>query len=380
MDRKYRDRGPGRYPPGSWSCRTSCRRSATPPARSPPGSSRSCSTRPGSGGEQATDPRAAQRTARHLNWSLEGLDGWPAPGRADRAGVVGRCGRRPGRSEMSRVSRSSRRLRSRRARWRSTWASDRRWRAGARTTGTSPSASRSSARTCSVVPRSALPGRASTVTASAATSGYPCGLDLHRAGSRTIADQGPSGTARSAMVRDRRIQGNRLQVGAALTRVEADQAPAACRECGQKVPQRWRTRYADTSAMSSAGSAPSPPVPTRPQRDRNITRPVPQPPEEGTTIMTGDPAEEAERHRQMHELERRTAHEPEQPGPDRPDRIHVAGISLHDQPGVDQYVMARWSLIARLCRDAGVRRPGDRPRPGRPAAVPGRSARPVGGG
>lgn len=68
--------------------------------------------------------------------------------------------------------------------------------------------------------------------------------------------------------------------------------------------------------------------------------------------MTGDPADEAERLRQMHELERRTAHEPEQPGPDRPDPITVARISLHDQPGVDQYVMARWSLIARLRRDA----------------------------
>lgn len=69
--------------------------------------------------------------------------------------------------------------------------------------------------------------------------------------------------------------------------------------------------------------------------------------------MTGDPAEEAERHRQMHELERRTARQPEQPGPDRPDPIHVLRVRRHDErPFVAEYWLARWSVIARLCRDA----------------------------
>ena len=75
--------------------------------------------------------------------------------------------------------------------------------------------------------------------------------------------------------------------------------------------------------------------------------------------MTSDPADEAERHRQMHDLERFTARQPEQPGPDRPDPIHVLRVRLHDDlPGVTRYALARWSLIARLCRDA--ERSGDK--------------------
>ncbi len=66
-----------------------------------------------------------------------------------------------------------------------------------------------------------------------------------------------------------------------------------------------------------------------------------------------DPAEEAERRRRMHDLERGIARQPEQPGPDRPDPIHVLKIRLHDDPpGVARYHLARWSLIAHLVRDA----------------------------
>jgi hypothetical protein len=68
--------------------------------------------------------------------------------------------------------------------------------------------------------------------------------------------------------------------------------------------------------------------------------------------VTGDPAEEAERRRQQHDLERWTASQPEQPGPARPDPIHVLRVRLHDQPGAELYALARWSLIARLRRDA----------------------------
>jgi hypothetical protein len=68
--------------------------------------------------------------------------------------------------------------------------------------------------------------------------------------------------------------------------------------------------------------------------------------------MTGDPAEEAERRRQQHDLERSTARQPEQPGPHRPDPIHVVRVRLHDRPGAAWYGMARWSLIAGLRRDA----------------------------
>lgn len=65
-----------------------------------------------------------------------------------------------------------------------------------------------------------------------------------------------------------------------------------------------------------------------------------------------DPAEEAERRRQLHELERHAARQPEQPGQDRPDPITVLRVRFHDQPGVETYFLARWSLVARLRRDA----------------------------
>ena len=69
--------------------------------------------------------------------------------------------------------------------------------------------------------------------------------------------------------------------------------------------------------------------------------------------MTGCPAEEAEYRRQAHELERWTAHQPEQPGPDRPDKIHVLRVRKHDDPPfVVWYYLARWSVINRLVRDA----------------------------
>jgi hypothetical protein len=71
--------------------------------------------------------------------------------------------------------------------------------------------------------------------------------------------------------------------------------------------------------------------------------------------MTGGPAEEAERQKRqaLHDVERWAARQPEQPGPDRPDPIHVLRVRLHDDPpGVTRYYLARWSVIARLCRDA----------------------------
>jgi hypothetical protein len=69
--------------------------------------------------------------------------------------------------------------------------------------------------------------------------------------------------------------------------------------------------------------------------------------------MTGDPAEEAERRRQLRDLERWTARQPEQPGPNRPDKIHVLRIRMHDAPPFEvTYWLARWSVISQLCRDA----------------------------
>jgi hypothetical protein len=65
-----------------------------------------------------------------------------------------------------------------------------------------------------------------------------------------------------------------------------------------------------------------------------------------------DPQEEAERQRRMHEFERHTARLPEQPGPDRADPVHVLRVALRDQPGIEVYYLARWSLIARLRRAA----------------------------
>jgi len=63
-------------------------------------------------------------------------------------------------------------------------------------------------------------------------------------------------------------------------------------------------------------------------------------------------AEESDRRHQLEDLERFARTQPQQPGPRRPDPVHVLRISLHDQPGTDMYLLARWSLIARLRRDA----------------------------
>ena len=77
--------------------------------------------------------------------------------------------------------------------------------------------------------------------------------------------------------------------------------------------------------------------------------------------MTGDPPprpphdigpEESDRRLWMHDYERHVARLPEQPGPDRPDPIHVLRFSVRGRPGADMYVLARWSVTARLCRDA----------------------------
>jgi hypothetical protein len=67
--------------------------------------------------------------------------------------------------------------------------------------------------------------------------------------------------------------------------------------------------------------------------------------------MTG-PEEERARRDALHDLERWAARQPEQPGPDRPDKITVMRVRLHGQRGVEAFYLARWSLVARLCRDA----------------------------
>lgn len=69
--------------------------------------------------------------------------------------------------------------------------------------------------------------------------------------------------------------------------------------------------------------------------------------------MTGPEEEERRAQRDaLHDVERWAARQPEQPGPNRPDPIHVLRVSMHDQPGVDMYILARWSVIARLRRNA----------------------------
>lgn len=59
----------------------------------------------------------------------------------------------------------------------------------------------------------------------------------------------------------------------------------------------------------------------------------------------------------LHHHERYAANQPENPGPDRPDPIHVFRARLRGRPGKARYGMARWSLVRRLARDA--RRLGD---------------------
>jgi hypothetical protein len=68
--------------------------------------------------------------------------------------------------------------------------------------------------------------------------------------------------------------------------------------------------------------------------------------------VTGTPAEEEHRRAEQHRLERWTACQPEQPGPRRPDPVHVLRVCPHEQPGTEVYFLARWSLVARLRRDA----------------------------
>lgn len=63
-------------------------------------------------------------------------------------------------------------------------------------------------------------------------------------------------------------------------------------------------------------------------------------------------AEESDRRQWLHDLERHAAHQPQQPGPERPDPIHVLKVRFHDTPSRASYYLARWSLVARLRRDA----------------------------
>lgn len=68
--------------------------------------------------------------------------------------------------------------------------------------------------------------------------------------------------------------------------------------------------------------------------------------------MTGTTRNDDENQRDwLHRYERHIARQPGT-GPGRPDPIHVARVRLHDKPGADMYLLARWSLLARLRRDA----------------------------
>jgi hypothetical protein len=73
------------------------------------------------------------------------------------------------------------------------------------------------------------------------------------------------------------------------------------------------------------------------------------------TGKSGDPEFEAERRRQMHRLRMWAGSHPSG-GPEDP--IHVLAIHTGDAPaGVWLYVLARWSLCARMvqdCADAGT--------------------------
>lgn len=63
-------------------------------------------------------------------------------------------------------------------------------------------------------------------------------------------------------------------------------------------------------------------------------------------------AEESDRRIMMHEFERDTARQ-SGTGPGRRDPIHVLRIHRHeDPPETREFCLARWSLIARLRRDA----------------------------
>ena len=74
--------------------------------------------------------------------------------------------------------------------------------------------------------------------------------------------------------------------------------------------------------------------------------------------MPGDPpgrddadrrAEESDRREHLHALERWAARQPRE---DKADPVHVLRVRLRDQPGAEGFFLARWSLIARLRRDA----------------------------
>ena len=75
--------------------------------------------------------------------------------------------------------------------------------------------------------------------------------------------------------------------------------------------------------------------------------------------MNDKHAREAERRFQaMHALERRTAKQPGT-GPGRPDPIHVIRTTAADRPALESYWLMRWSLAARLIRDADSSGTGD---------------------
>lgn len=75
--------------------------------------------------------------------------------------------------------------------------------------------------------------------------------------------------------------------------------------------------------------------------------------------MTRKHARDAERRFQaMHDLERHTAKKPGA-GPGRPDPIHVVRTIAADQPYLAAYWLMRWSLAARMIRDAADSGTGD---------------------
>ena len=74
--------------------------------------------------------------------------------------------------------------------------------------------------------------------------------------------------------------------------------------------------------------------------------------------MPGDPpgredddrrGTESDRREHLHELERWAARQPRE---DEADPVHVLRIRLRDQPGAEVFYLARWSMVARLRRDA----------------------------
>ena len=74
------------------------------------------------------------------------------------------------------------------------------------------------------------------------------------------------------------------------------------------------------------------------------------PPDDTGREDAGRTAWENHKRQAMHDFERDTAHQPQQPG-GRRDPIHVLRVALHDQPGVALYVLARWSLVSRFRRE-----------------------------